>query len=229
MAKCCLWRQVLGEVWAPLASNMSSGLRTVVPASWVLCVGPADTQHAGSMSVVTSSPGMGPGRLIWPSESPFRICVPLEELVKFSETQLPCLNSNDITSPCVVIMFIWDSVCKASFDTLGISLLLQMLSSLNFQNKALSRSSSYITGCSLSVSSACSCSPPLCPKLECARLILGPLRCSIYTHFLSDLEALNAISVMTIPKHVSQPDLSLVLRACILKNLMGISIGLSNC
>lgn len=81
--------------------------------------------------------------------------------------------------------------------------LLPMLSSLDFGNEAPSWLSSCATGCFLSASSAGACSPPQLLSLQRARPSLGLVQGSVYANFPGDGKALNALSVVTIPNHVS--------------------------
>lgn len=181
MVKYCLWKQDLGEVLAPLESNVPSGSRPMVLASRVLWVQQTLSKRVWRVLWPGSSPGVGSSRLVLHYGSPLWTCVHLEKLVKFSETQLLCLKWQWFYFPpcCYHVHTRW---CPGSIIWHISTLTLRMLSPLDFWNKVPSWFSSYVTGCFLSVSSAGTCFPPQLLALVCARFGLGPHHCSVYTH-----------------------------------------------
>lgn len=80
-----------------------------------------------------------------------------------------------------------------------------------------------------SVSSAGTCSPPQLLNTVASKAQPGPLPRSTYTNFLGDGKALNAISVVTIPKHVSPACPMACTPGLYFNNLVSVSMGsLSN-
>lgn len=81
----------------------------------------------------------------------------------------------------------------------------------------------------LPVSSAGTCSPPQLLSTVASKAQPGPITCSTYTNFLGDGKALNAISVVTIPKHVSAACPMACTPGLYFNNLVSVSMGsLSN-